>query len=714
MTWYNIDDQRVSLCMIQYRDDGTPYNFYRLADYEEQDDGTFRIVWINKNHRGDRLEDPRTLRNRWLMQQDNVASYDFINLEWRINYSNDQDNNKISVYALSLFMEQRIKPREPVEVIICYGISSWSELQAKLRSGIPFGGHPTSRVLVAFQGDKADDSLEAICLESSKLSFDNHLLSLKPRFDGSNPSTDVYRLNYDTILRLPLQPYQGWRYLYKGDELPEPIGKTPIRPLEDYAADYVKWYSDKVGEGLNRSKRREISAFVEKAFKVPERLEDFIGATLPKEELSTITKAIQRIVHLEDDTMSKLITSVLELDEGFRNKCRRELLSGDDPELKSLRAEVSELSKKRDDTQSSLNGLRSEFETIRRTIDECKKTKSAVESELQDIEERKNQLLRRLEDDVALKLGLQTVVSYKTSQRVTMEAPSSLKLSSYVYADIDWSSLTFEKTLSKAFAANLRRLGLMNANDRSIGFMAFADGVVASLSATNMLAIDSAFAAVTANGLSVALSGQVAKHVSVPESYSDAEAILEQCTPNGRPVLVLDNVMDTLNEGLIFALSRLSTNAIIILPIGARGNLRLLAPEVWERVFYVPTENFACAPVHNLEKRKMCRTSDDWSPSKPGSSLYDDCSEIEPIKNIAPVASWYIPLAIADVIEKAEEGDDSEESLSADDWLCLHLLLIAYGNGGQTEIDNLLDSIGDSRWNTDAFVRRLAGSRGNG
>ena len=66
------------------------------------------------------------------------------------------------------------------------------------------------------------------------------------------------------------------------------------------------------------------------------------------------------------------------------------------------------------------------------------------------------------------------------------------------------------------------------------------------------------------------------------------------------------------------------------------------------------------------------------------------------------------------MIEKAEEGDGSEESLSADDWLCLHLLLIAYGNGGQTEIDNLLDSIGDSRWNTDAFVRRLAGSRGNG
>lgn len=713
MIQYDTEEWRMSLCMIQYEENGNPKNFYRLANYEELGDDNFQRVWIDRNRRGNKFEDPYTLYNPyWLKRIDELGS-DFIILKWQ-PHRNDQGESKPFVDSSSLPVKQKIKLSGLVEVLICDGVSSWSEFQAKLRDGIPFSGHPTPWILVGFPSDEDDASLEAVRLESSKLDYNNGFLSLKPRLDGNKPSADVYRLDYDNILDLPLQPYSERRYLYKSDMLPEPIGKKLIRPFEDYVADYVKWFYKKADVGLTQAKRREISSFVEEAFKAPESLEDVIGVPVSENEWADVVKVIQRSVHPEEDKMSKLITSVLENDEKFRNKCRQELLSWEDPEMKSLRDEVSKLARERDNTQSSLNVLRHEMETFRHAIDECRKAKSSSESELHDIEERKKQLLRRLEDDVALKLGLQTVVSYKTSQRVIMGAPSSLKLSSYAYADIDWSSLTFEKTLSKAFAANLRRLGLMNANDRSIGFMAFADGVVASLSATNMLAIDSAFAAVTANGLSVALSGQVAKHVSVPESYSDAEAILEQCTPNGRPVLVLDNVMDTLNEGLIFALSRLSTNAIIILPIGARGNLRLLAPEVWERVFYVPTENFACAPVHNLEKRKMCRTSDDWSPSKPGSSLYDDCSEIEPIKNIAPVASWYIPLAIADVIEKAEEGDDSEESLSADDWLCLHLLLIAYGNGGQTEIDNLLDSIGDSRWNTDAFVRRLAGSRGNG
>lgn len=50
MAWYSNDEWRPSLCMVQYKDNGDPDNFYRLADYEEQDDGSFILSWIDEEN----------------------------------------------------------------------------------------------------------------------------------------------------------------------------------------------------------------------------------------------------------------------------------------------------------------------------------------------------------------------------------------------------------------------------------------------------------------------------------------------------------------------------------------------------------------------------------------------------------------------------------------------------------------------------------------
>lgn len=709
MAWYSNDEWRPSLCMVQYKDNGDPDNFYRLADYEEQDDGSFILSWIDEENRGDRFEDPWTLYSHALIDKVDLLDSDFIILDWLPNFSDGK--SKPRVRDLSFSMQQRLKKYELFEVVDCRDVRGQAELRAKMQDGIPFAGKSTARILFVFSSNDDKRSAEAVLLRSSDLKYDGRLFSLKSRTPGSSPSVDIYQLDYDDIYSLPLQPTQDDRYLYMSSTLPNPVGKMSIRSFEDYAADYVKWFYDRAGEGLTRVQRREISSFVEGAFKVPERLEDFIGATLPREELADIVDSVQRIVHPESDTMSKLVASVLENDETFRNECRQKLLSGNDPEMMSLRAETTRLSKERDDAQSSLNVLLHERDVTRLKIDECKKAKSSAEAELHNIEEQKDQLLQRLNDDVALRLGLQAVVSNKAPQSITVDNSTALMPSACAYAAIDGPSLVVKNTVSEAFAANLKQLGYKDANGQSIGIKAFASGVLSSLSATNMLAIDSSFAVAVANALSVALNGQAAMHVSIPESYSDAEAIARQCESNTYHVLVLDNVLDTLNEGMIFALSRLSTQIIFILPIGARGNLRLLAPEAWEHVFYVPTENFACIPVRGLEKLKMYKSSAGWEPVKPSKALYDDLSAIESVSQIVPIASWYIPLAIADVIEKTSETDDSSELLSADEWLCLHLLLVAYGSGDQKSIDDFRDSMSDSRWNVDSFMRRLVGNR---
>lgn len=714
MNFYRDEEWRMSLCMLQYKRNGEPNNFRRIADYVEQSNGEYRIVWISEKLQQHEAKDseflaenPSTLYKPSLVESVSKSNSDFINLRWYPNYIDGK--SRYYVQKLSWEAEQRLKKIKPIEVIdYSDEVKDRAEFREKLRSGISLANTPASRILMVFASNDIDRLADAIYLRDRDLRYNNGLYSLQPFLAGNSPSMDIYRLSYDDICAFDLQAIDGFRNFYMPPTLPEPVGKMPIRAFEDYADDYVKWFYNQAAEGLTRTQKQSISSLIERAFNAPTKLEEYIGATLPKEELAEIIDSLSRAVNLEDDSMIKLISAILESDEKFKESCRQELLSRNTPEMISLRAEVDKLSKERDDAELTLSMLCQKQEQIQLAIDENQRKKEFVETELHDLENQKDQLLQRLENDITLRLSLHAVASNKSQNN---ETAHSLIPVVNAYTGLDELSIAKKDTVFEALSLNIKQLGYKKADDQSFDFKAFAQGILFSLSATNILAIDSTFAAAVANSLSFALNGQAAKHVSIPESYSDIDAILRQCEADDHNVIVLDNVVDILNEGIIFAISRLNTDAIFILPVGARGNIRLLAPEIWERVFYIPTENSVCIPVHNLSNLKLYKGSVNWELIKPSANLYDDTTVVENISDTVPVASWYLPLAIADVIETAAEEDESLDSFSVDKWLFLHLLLVAYSNGSQDAIDKLQNSSESLLWNVEGFMRRMEGTR---
>ena len=124
--------------MVQYKDNGDPDNFYRLADYEEQDDGSFILSWIDEENRGDRFEDPWTLYSHALIDKVDLLDSDFIILDWLPNFSDGK--SKPRVRDLSFSMQQRLKKYELFEVVDCRDVRGQAELRAKMQDGIPFAG----------------------------------------------------------------------------------------------------------------------------------------------------------------------------------------------------------------------------------------------------------------------------------------------------------------------------------------------------------------------------------------------------------------------------------------------------------------------------------------------------------------------------------------------------------------------------------------------
>ena len=123
-----------------------------------------------------------------------------------------------------------------------------------------------------------------------------------------------------------------------------------------------------------------------------------------------------------------------------------------------------------------------------------------------------------------------------------------------------------------------------------------------------MLAVDTVHVPTIANTLAFALAGTPAQHTGIPIDFSDFTMLEEFLEHSESPVIVLDNVFDTVNESLLFALNRYSpAKSVVILPIGSFANIRLLAPEVWNKVFYVPTTGMvelsaSDKPLHHAQE----------------------------------------------------------------------------------------------------------------
>jgi hypothetical protein len=692
-----------SLCITCYNDNGTIHNFMRVAEEDLTEDGSKYLSWIDKPTTHEFPDGtPGTLYNPLLIESRNAASIksDFLLLKWREGY--DQHDKKI---ARVLNPYQHWYPTEPENVYEIFNLTgktdSEGDVPRVLKSGFPCLGNTSKKILIAYKWEGEND-VNAILVSSHEFVMVGGDLRLRPLETGSQQSYSArsYKINSNDIREVPSsRATRGPRYLCDKQSLTPLTQEITVRSFDEYAADYVKWFHKSAQLRLSNTEKSKITNLIEVALKTPEKIEAYKGASLNNEDRSVITAAVAALVSEQHDQMSTLVTQILKDDKNFHAQCLEELLAKDAPELSRQRNELESLQVKQQAHRAKIDTLLQKETEVRQRINSLNLSLENKKKELQHFDEEKEQLLSRLNDDVALRLGLRTIASTNAAFQATPKQTISPSLL------IPQLKTTGEKdNVLQAFAKNLQLLGFDTSSNSIKNRQDFAQNLLASLRATHLLAIDSSSTFTVANALSVALTGQSARRISIPADWNKVEALTNPDSNSSPRVLVLDNVLDTVNEGLLFSLTRTMLSDIIILPIGSHGTLNLVAPEVWDQVFLVPTTGFLCFDsFHSATEKKLFHSTTPLNLSSPTVEFEDFAESSDLLEQLPPNSSQVLITTIIRALEDVDRDNLKEE------WTLNHMLLKifsskAYGKATDylKQLDPLLQDSGK------AFLRSIS------
>lgn len=304
---------RESICMVRYNHDGTVNNYLRLADYDSQaSDIPFLWLdpgrWIDKND----PDDPATLYSMSITSNSERFSSDFVRLRWRPNPSKPDRPTVIDPFDFHN-SSYDTNPRGLIEVV--YLTDNNAALSEMLSVGFEYQGRPAERILLVYKRHKKN-MLEATMLQNNKFEFQNGRAKLRKYMHDGKVTAPCFIINEDDVLVLPRQfGEKTARMLYSKAALPDSKGTIPIRPFEDYADDYLKWYCDQSSFNYSKDERQRIAALFKETINSPTTLEAYAGKPLDERDEKLYSHAVQRLIHADDDLMNRIIIHVLAADE---------------------------------------------------------------------------------------------------------------------------------------------------------------------------------------------------------------------------------------------------------------------------------------------------------------------------------------------------------------------------------------------------------------
>ena len=609
------NESRQSWGLFVWNDNGDG-QFIRIIDYVTDSAGNGCYDWVayprwwerSRNPSSDDPLDPKTLYNPKLTQIMVKSDSDFKFLQWTPNY-NRPDHPFVEIFQGGL------RTTEPplYEVIDCPANRA-EELPDVLSQGIQYSGRPTAKILLLFAEN--NNMLDAAVLDRSMTTIHNGLLTLSNTAPNSVPRVILDRRH----VRIINQGFnRGDRLVYNLPTQLKSHSQVVIKPMRDLAQLYVNWYIRKEHAMNGDELMRTAGDVLEQAFEKPANLEEYLGAKPSHNDVRALQTAIKATIRSNTDDVSEIIYDVLKNDEDVMAEFRKQATAQLDDEfekhkqvlckqLDELRAQRDEESEKAEQATAQLAELNQQLQRKRGEIRDAQ-----AELELQKEEQHK--ALQDLENNVALKLGLQQIAQQNHSmmEELTIRhstAPDSSR--QLRMAPMMGPAKTQAATdMQQAVAQNMQILGCTftgqsNRNNERITH--FAAHLCRTLRTTRLLAVDTVHVPTIANTLAFALAGTPAQHTGIPIDFSDFTMLEEFLEHSESPVIVLDNVFDTVNESLLFALNRYSpAKSVVILPIGSFANIRLLAPEVWNKVFYVPTTGMvelsaSDKPLHHAQE----------------------------------------------------------------------------------------------------------------
>lgn len=601
----SFDERRRSWGLFIWNSNGDG-QFLRIIDHVTDSSGNDRYEWVAHDRWWERsiprADDPKTLYNPTFRRMMNDSLSDFRFLQWTPNLERPDrpwaDITQGGIHTTP----------PPLYEIILSPTNNAQELPDALARGIHYsGGRPTEKVLLLFA--RHGSRWEAAVLNRENLTLRNHRLTLNSTAPNSVPRVILRNVNIQTIYS---RSGGEDRSVYDQPTLPDPDGTVLIKPIYELAQLYVNWYIRKEQIRNSDELMHNAGLLLEQAFSKPENLNEYLDVTPSSRDLYRLQTAIKATIRSNTDDISTIIYDLLKQDEDVMTAFRQQATAALEDEFNAhkhkLRMQLDDLREQRDRQTKTVQQLTQQAQDLDEQLQQKQRAIRDAQAELELQEETQNQSLRDFEENVALKLGLRQIVEHNDAMLQQMGAPHAA--SSDAGERLHSASMMKQTPvrpiddLQHALAANMQALGCaftaQNAHN-SERLADFATQLCRTLQTTRLLAIDAVHVPTVANALAFALGGGPAQHMGVPVDFSDFAALEAFLKRDTSPVTVLDNVFDTVNESLLFALNRCDLgDAIVVLPIGSLANLRLVAPEVWQRVFYVPTAGMIELPAPHM------------------------------------------------------------------------------------------------------------------
>ncbi|RYQ71207.1 hypothetical protein [Bifidobacterium pseudolongum] len=575
--------------------------FLRIIDYVTDAECNGHYKWVAYENWWERsstprADNPKTLYNPNFFRIMATGLSDFRFLQWTPNYDRP-DRPTVNFFQSGLHATV-----PPLYEVIDTPANSARELPHMLARGIQYSGHPTEKILFLFAGN--NNTLEAAVLNREMVTIQHRTLTLSATAPNTVPHV---KLKSGDIQTVNSRSGKDDRLVYVQPKLPESTSHVLIKPMQQMARSYVNWYIRKEQVMNSSELMRDAGIILERAFEKSENLEQYLGINPSPRDLRELQIALKATIHSNTEDVSAIIYNLMKQDDAIMSSFRQQAAAELADEFKQQKLELLEqldiLQGQRETQTKTVRQLTAQVKDLNEELQQKHREIRDAQAELELQEEERHKALQDLEENVALKIGLQQIAQ---QNRILLEEQASQRTPNedqrFRSAPLmEPTKVQQSDTVQHALTQNLQALCCMFSKQRSKNnekLAAFATQLCRTLDTTRLLAIDTAHAPAIANGLSFALTGVPAQHMGIPVDFSDFTRLETFLSNRASPVFVLDNVFDTVNESLLFALNRChSSDTIVILPIGSFSNLRLVAPEVWQRVFYVPTEGMIGLPA---------------------------------------------------------------------------------------------------------------------
>jgi hypothetical protein len=630
--------------------------YYRIADYDPNRPSELVPSLLREDalSSDEALANPDTLINPKASYNYSERDSDFLFFKW--HQRADEPNKQFTTTIFDDRDRSMDNLPEPMEIIYFENSRGAIGLRDALANGIKFSGLTTREFFIVYAISQG--KCEAILCSRSDFNFQNGKLTLirdiaNPRATALSAPKVVLR-SRDIIESPFLQTHH--RSVYAKLDRPETVGTVLLRSLDYYAADYVKWFVNEQSISISKSDRRAIAAIIDTALSKPVSIETYLGSGGNDAEVKSLRQAIADYASGADESLLSSIASALLNCEPCHEKCVQEVLrdsSGavaeiqkqiaiETGKLESVKAEVEKKSSEAKGLEAENAAIRAQLAESRKAVDKAEKDKEVV--------------LSKLEDDVALKLGLRAV---------TRNAGSSSDLDGgiEILAGAEASAAATSEKPVDALSKNLKRFGLVSLiSDTATECRRLAGSVLAALSATSFLVAPAGIAHAIADALSITSSGVTARRIYVPSECCDIDGVANACEGE-ESVVVVENVIDSVNEGILLPLIARGVGTVVVFPYVSLDSMDLIAKEAWGSMFMLGSYPLTQVK-HSARLGKMMTAAARVSEMVPAPSQIDDV--IDQAKIIAgelsdaaipysslPLVSS-ISLALEDLVEDAD------------------------------------------------------------